>query len=222
MVMKKTIIILLIIAVACGGLYTGLVLYMRSFTKGKVMSTSDDFSGFDCVLVLGAGVRDDGTPSLMLADRLNTGVEIYKNGTVSKLIMSGDHGTDNYDEVNVMKSYAVNRGVLSEDIFMDHAGFSTYESIYRARDIFEAKKIVIVTQSYHLYRALYIAEKLGVDAVGVSADTVSYGGQTYRNFRELAAYGKDFLYCLFGAKPTYLGDSVPVSGDGNVTNDKTR
>lgn len=218
--MKKTIIILIIIAVVCGGLYTGLVLYMRSFAKGKVMSASDDFSGFDCVLVLGAGVREDGTPSLMLADRLNTGIEIYKNGTVSKLIMSGDHGTEDYDEVNVMKAYATERGVKSEDVFMDHAGFSTYESIYRARDIFEAKKIVIVTQSYHLYRALYIAEKLGVDAVGVSADTISYGGQTYRNFRELAAYGKDFLYCLFGAKPTYLGDSVPVSGDGNVTNDK--
>ena len=218
--MKKTIIILIIIAVVCGGLYTGLVLYMRSFAKGKVMSASDDFSGFDCVLVLGAGVREDGTPSLMLADRLNTGIEIYKNGMVSKLIMSGDHGTEDYDEVNVMKAYATERGVKSEDVFMDHAGFSTYESIYRARDIFEAKKIVIVTQSYHLYRALYIAEKLGVDAVGVSADTISYGGQTYRNFRELAAYGKDFLYCLFGAKPTYLGDSVPVSGDGNVTNDK--
>ena len=218
--MKKTIIILIIIAVVCGGLYTGLVLYMRSFAKGKVMSASDDFSGFDCILVLGAGVREDGTPSLMLADRLNTGIEIYKNGTVSKLIMSGDHGTEDYDEVNVMKAYATERGVKSEDVFMDHAGFSTYESIYRARDIFEAKKIVIVTQSYHLYRALYIAEKLGVDAVGVSADTISYGGQTYRNFRELAAYGKDFLYCLFGAKPTYLGDSVPVFGDGNVTNDK--
>lgn len=218
--MKKTIIILIIIAVVCGGLYTGLVLYMRSFAKGKVMSASDDFSGFDCILVLGAGVREDGTPSLMLADRLNTGIEIYKNGMVSKLIMSGDHGTEDYDEVNVMKAYATERGVKSEDVFMDHAGFSTYESIYRARDIFEAKKIVIVTQSYHLYRALYIAEKLGVDAVGVSADTISYGGQTYRNFRELAAYGKDFLYCLFGAKPTYLGDSVPVSGDGNVTNDK--
>lgn len=218
--MKKTIIILIIIAVVCGGLYTGLVLYMRSFAKGKVMSASDDFSGFDCILVLGAGVREDGTPSLMLADRLNTGIEIYKNGTVSKLIMSGDHGTEDYDEVNVMKAYATERGVKSEDVFMDHAGFSTYESIYRARDIFEAKKIVIVTQSYHLYRALYIAEKLGVDAVGVSADTISYGGQAYRNFRELAAYGKDFLYCLFGAKPTYLGDSVPVSGDGNVTNDK--
>ena len=220
--MKKAIIILLVIAVACGGLYTGLVLYMRSFAKGKVMIVSDDFSDYDCVLILGAGVKDDGMPSLMLADRLDTGIGIYKNGTVSKLIMSGDHGTDDYDEVNVMKSYAIERGVLSEDVFMDHAGFSTYESIYRARDVFEAKKIVIVTQSYHLYRALYIAEKLGIDAVGVSADTVVYRGQTYRNFRELVAYGKDFLYCLLEAKPTYLGDPIPVSGDGNVTNDKDR
>lgn len=218
--MKKTIIILIAAAVACGGLYTGLVMYMRSFAKGRVFSAADDFSDFDCILVLGAGVREDGTPSLMLADRLETGIEIYKNGTVSKLIMSGDHGSENYDEVNVMKSYAADRNVKTEDIFMDHAGFSTYESIYRARDVFKAEKIVIVTQSYHLYRALYIAARLGVDAVGVSADTVTYQKQVYRNLREFAAYGKDFVFCALDIKPKYLGEAVPVSGDGNITNDK--
>ena len=172
----------------------------------------------DCAVVLGAGVRD-GKPTPMLKDRLLTGVELYKSGAAKKLIMSGDHGSDEYDEVNIMKSFAVERGVPDEDIFMDHAGFSTYETIYRAREIFEADNIIIVSQKYHLYRALYIAEKLGIKSVGVSADLDTYRGQTKRDLREILARDKDFFKCIFKPKPTYLGDKIPVSGNGNLTND---
>lgn len=133
--------------------------------------------------------------------------------------MSGDHGSTDYDEVNIMKSFAVDRGVPDEDIFMDHAGFSTYETIYRASEIFEADNIIIVSQKYHLYRALYIAEKLGIKSVGVSADLDTYRGQIKRDLREILARDKDFFKCIFKPKPTYLGDKIPVSGDGNLTND---
>ena len=146
----------------------------------------------------------------------------YKNNVSSKIIMSGDHGREDYDEVNLMKNYAIEKGIPSEDIFMDHAGFSTYETMYRAKEIFKAKKVVIVTQNYHMYRALYDAKKLGLDAYGVCSDPRQYVGATYREIREILARDKDFVKCIFKPKPTYLGDEVPVSGNGDITNDKKR
>ena len=119
-----------------------------------------------------------------------------------------------------MKNFAIDKGVPSEDIFMDHAGFSTYESIYRAKEVFEAKKVVIVTQEYHLYRALYISNQLGVEAYGVNSDPRRYVGEAYREVREILARNKDFFSCIFKPKPKYLGEAIPVSGSGDLTNDK--
>lgn len=118
-----------------------------------------------------------------------------------------------------MKSYATSAGIPSGDVFMDHAGFSTYESIYRARDVFLAGKVIIVSQGYHIYRALYIAERLGLEAYGVCADQQIYGGQEYREAREILARVKDFFTAIYKPMPTYLGDTIPVSGDGGLTND---
>ena len=189
-------------------------------TESNIVTLEEgaELSDVDCAVILGAGVRE-GKPTPMLRDRLLVGIDLYKSGAVKKLIMSGDHGSTDYDEVNIMKSFAVDRGVPDEDIFMDHAGFSTYETIYRAKEIFEADNIIIVSQKYHLYRALYIAERLGVKAVGVSADLDTYRGQTKRDLREILARDKDFFKCIFKPKPTYLGDKIPVSGNGNLTND---
>ena len=175
----------------------------------------------DCILVLGCAVKEDGRPSDMLHDRLQRGVALYDLGAAPKLLMSGDHGRKEYDEVAAMKQFAVDAGIASSDIFMDHAGFSTYESIYRAKEIFQADRILIVTQEYHLYRALYIANCLGVDAYGVDADYRTYIGQTMRDLREVLARNKDFLTCIFKPEPTYLGDVIPIFGDGNLTNDDT-
>ncbi len=180
---------------------------------------SVQLEGIDCILVLGCGVREDGTPSDMLHDRLLRGVELYGLGAAPKLLMSGDHGQEHYDEVAVMKQFAMDRDVPSQDIFMDHAGFSTYESIYRAKEIFQADKILIVTQKYHLYRALHIANRLGIEAYGVDADYRTYAGQTARDLREVLARVKDWAKCIFKPEPTFLGDAIPVSGDGNLTND---
>lgn len=172
----------------------------------------------DCILVLGCGVRPDGTPSLMLQDRLQMGLRLYHDGAAPKLLMSGDHGRAEYDEVNAMKAFALESGVPSRDIFMDHAGFSTYESMYRARDVFLVKRLLIVSQGYHLYRAVYDACALGLDAYGVAAEDIAYGGQAGRELREILARNKDFFYCLIKPEPTFLGDSIPIGGNGDLTN----
>ncbi len=175
------------------------------------------YDSVDCVLVLGCLVRDNGVPSDMLYDRIRMGVELYNVGAAPKIIMSGDHGRTDYDEVDAMKKTAIEMGVPSFDIFKDHAGFSTYESIYRAKEIFGADKIIIVSQKYHLYRALYIAEKLGIEAYGVASDYRTYYGKTSREIREILARNKDVISCLMKVKPTYLGESIPLSGSGDVT-----
>lgn len=217
--MKTAICVLLIIAAAGAAAAFGLSAYVKSSAKKYILDANNAGTGYDCILVLGCGVHDT-TPSHMLEDRLLRGVELYKNGVSDKLLMSGDHGRKNYDEVNVMKAFAVDAGIASEDVFMDHAGFSTYESMYRARDVFKAKKILIVTQEYHLYRAIYDARALGLDAYGVVSMPRTYAGQAYRDIREILARDKDFFWSLFKPEPTYLGEAIPVQGDGNLTNDK--
>jgi vancomycin permeability regulator SanA len=132
--------------------------------------------------------------------------------------MSGDHGRKEYDEVNKMKEVAVQNGVPADNVFMDHAGFSTYESMYRARDVFQVEKMVIVTQEYHLYRAVYNARKLGIDAYGFAADRLEY--PIYNDAREALARLKDFFYCIAQPEPTYLGEKISIKGSGNVTDDK--
>ena len=195
--------------------------YVKSVAKERIVTVEKtaNLEDVDCIIVLGCQVRDDGTLSHMLRDRLMRGLEVYHAGAAPKLLMSGDHGRKEYDEVNAMKQYAIENGVPSEHVFMDHAGFSTYETVYRAKEIFEADKVIIITQEYHLYRALYIADKLGLEAYGVSADLNKYAGQSMRDFREVLARCKDWAMCIFKPEPTYLGDSIPVSGNGDVTND---
>lgn len=173
----------------------------------------------DCILVLGCLVYDSGSPSPMLADRLDRGIELYEQGAAPKLLMSGDHGRIDYNEVGAMKQYALDAGIDSEDVFMDHAGFSTYDSIYRSKEVFAADKILIVTQEYHLCRALYIAESLGVEAYGVAAEDHTYAGQSYREVREVLARAKDFALSILQPEPTFLGEVIPVSGSGDLTND---
>lgn len=223
--MKRKPIVLLLTVFAALCLLLGIaVLCVNSHVKrstGAYILTVEEaarLTDMDCILVLGCGVREDGTPSLMLRDRLEVGLALYEAGAAPKLLMSGDHSRTDYDEVNTMKNYVMERGVPSDDVFMDHAGFSTYESMYRARDVFCAEKIIIVSQAYHLYRAVYNARALGLDAYGVAAEDIAYLGQTVRDLREVLARNKDFLYCIFQPEPTFLGEEIPVSGDGDLSN----
>jgi len=219
--LKKILIILVILIVLGAILILGINDYVKASTKNQIIKNNDysNLKDIDCIIVLGAGVWGE-NPSPMLEDRLLEGIKLYENNVAPKIIMTGNHGREEYDEVNVMKKFAMDKGVPSGDIFMDHAGFSTYESLYRAKEIFEAQKIVIVTQEYHLYRALHIANELGIEAYGVASDPRQYVGAAYREIREILARNKDFLQCIFKPEPTYLGEVIPVFGNGNITNDK--
>lgn len=218
----KKIIIIFVTTILLGILLVfGINFYVVFSTKNQIIENIENINlkDIDCILILGAGIWED-KPSHMLEDRLLEGISLYKNGISSKIIMSGDHGREEYDEVNIMKKFAIEKGVPSNDIFMDHAGFATYDSIYRAKEIFKSKKILIVTQEYHLHRALYIANSLGLEAYGVPSNPRKYGGQFFREIREILARNKDFVKCIFKPEPTYLGESIPVSGNGDITNDK--
>lgn len=204
-------------AVAAVALLNGIVIWTAN--SRTVTPESAATYGADCVLVLGAGLKKNGEPGNTLTDRLDTAIALYEAGAAKKLLMSGDHGRESYDEVNLMKQYAVERGVPSRDVFMDHAGFSTYESVYRAQAIFLARRVIIVTQVYHLPRALFIAKGLGLDAVGVRADRRAYVGMTYSYAREIAARVKDCFTTWLKPTPTYLGEPISIAGDGNLTND---
>ena len=223
--MKKKLwitgLILALLAVCGGVLMLSVSGYVVHSTKNQILLSAEaaELQDVDCILVLGCRVYEDGTPSHMLEDRLRRSVELYRAGAAPKLLMSGDHGQREYDEVGAMKQYALAEGVSSQDVFMDHAGFSTYESLYRAKEIFGVEKVIIVTQEYHLHRALQIARALGLEAYGVSADYRSYTGQLMRDIREIMARNKDVLSTIFLPKPTYLGEKIPISGDGDVTND---
>ena len=199
----------------------GINAYVQGSIADRILTPEQaaQLENVDCILVLGCKVKDNGVPSDMLHDRLRRGVELYQSGAAPKLLMSGDHGRTNYDEVAVMKQFAISEGIASSDVFMDHAGFSTYESIVRAKEVFQIKKIIIVTQEYHLYRALYIADALGIEAYGVSSDYRNYAGQSAMDTREVLARVKDFLSCIVKPEPTYGGDAIPIGGDGDQTND---
>lgn len=185
---------------------------------GYIVQSPEDAPHAQCAIVLGAHVYQDGTPSPMLADRLETGVKLYKLGKVDKLLLSGDHGQTTYDEVNVMLDYVLARGVPEEDVFTDHAGFDTYDTMYRARDVFQVETAIIVTQDFHLSRAVYTARTLGLEATGVVADIQPYGSETRAATREVLARMKAILQLhITQPEPKYLGPVIPITGDGRAT-----
>lgn len=189
-------------------------------TRKKIISEVDatKLDNIDCILILGAAIKDH-YPSPMLEDRLLQGISLYEQQASPKILVSGDHINKEYDEVNVMKDYLVGHKIPSQDVFMDHAGISTYDSIYRAKYIFQAKKIIIVTQKYHLYRALYIANSLGIDAYGIPSNQRTYTNQEKREVREIIARCKDFFKSMLKSPSTYLGDTISLVGNGDFTND---
>lgn len=195
-----------------------LIVFATTNSKVYTEDTAQNLSA-DCIIVLGCSVYIDGTPSPFLKDRVTTAVNLYKQGVAPKILMSGDHGQDDYNEVAVMRDTAMELGVPEEDIYMDHAGFSTYETMYRASEIFGIENAVIVTQGFHIHRAVYDAKALGINAKGVKAQNSGYVVLAKNYVREFLARVKDFFYCIAKPEPTYLGDPIDITGDGRVTND---
>ena len=194
-------------------------IYVVNNTKNEIVKEENvsNIEGVDCILILGAGIWGD-KPSPMLEDRLKEGIVLYKQGTTKKIIMSGDHSREDYDEVKIMKEYAESEGVPSEDIFMDHAGFSSYDSVYRAKEIFGVQKMIIVTQKYQLYRSLYIAKKLGIEAYGIESNLRTYPGQVFREIREILARDKDYFKCIMKPEASIMGEKISLDGSGDITN----
>ena len=194
-------------------------IYVVNNTKNEIVKEENvsNIDGVDCILILGAGIWGD-KPSPMLEDRLKEGIVLYKQGTTKKIIMSGDHSREDYDEVKIMKEYAESEGVPTEDIFMDHAGFSSYDSVYRAKEIFGVQKMIIVTQKYHLYRSLYIAKKLGIEAYGIESNLRTYPGQVFREIREILARDKDYFKCIMKPEASIMGEKISLDGSGDITN----
>lgn len=164
-------------------------------------------------LILGARVYADGGLSQMTQDRADTAIDLYNSHKVQRILVSGDHGQKRYDEVNTIKKYLLKKGIPPEDLFLDHAGFDTYDSIYRARDIFHVQSMIIISQDFHLPRAVYIAKSLHVNAIGVIADRQDYGNMTGVLLREKIARVKAFIDVLLHDKPEYLGEPIPITGE---------
>lgn len=193
-------------------------LHIISTTSSRIYAEVQDIPESQTGLVLGAFVYSDGTLSTMLKDRCDSAIILYNAGKIQKILVSGDHGRKEYDEVNSMKNYILNKGVASEDIFTDHAGFDTYDSMYRARDIFKVDSITIITQGFHLPRAVYTAKSLGINAIGFRADLQVYAGGTFTNeLREILSRSKAFIDLLMQNKPVYLGEAIPITGNSELS-----
>ena len=216
---RKSILFFLFLLIIIGIIGTIFInISIINSTKNQIVELNKiENQNYDAILVLGCKVNGN-SPSLMLTKRLEKAYEVYKK-TNTKLLLTGDHGKNNYDEVNVMRDYLLDYGIQEEDIFLDHAGFSTYDSIYRAKYIFGVKKIIIITQEYHMYRALYLANKFDIEAVGIVASDIPQKGVMLKNkIREVLSRDKSFIYGIIKPKSKYLGDKIPIIGNGNVTN----
>lgn len=171
----------------------------------------------DCALVLGAGVGPDHTPSPVLHDRLETALALYRAGRVRRVLVSGDHGRASYDETNTMRRWLEARGVPHRDVFMDHAGFDTYSSMWRAKHVFGATKVIVVTQRFHLARSVYLARAMGMEAEGAAADRRGYRGIVWLEMREVASRTKAALDVATQRRPRHTGPSISLDGDADAT-----
>ena len=210
----------IVISIIVLGIFSFSLNYFVASTGEKyILPEISDLPEIEVVLVLGARVYREGGLSDVLKDRMLTALKLYEKGKVKKFLLSGDHGREEYDEVNAMNDFLLEKGVSAKDIFLDHAGFDTYDSIYRAKEIFEIDSMVIVTQAFHLPRALYVARALGIEAYGFAADRQVYVSARYNELREILARTKSFFDVMLKAKPMYLGEKIPISGDSAKSKD---
>ncbi len=214
--MKKIIFILLTISTVFYFFVIGINLYIVIFSQTYNLHI-DSLPKAESVMILGARVYPDGRLSDMLRDRADTAIEVYRYGKAKKILVSADHGSLKYDEVNAIKNYLLSKSIPKEDIFLDHAGFDTYSSLYRAKEIFDVTSTILTTQNFHLSRAIYIGNSLGIQTYGLSADKQHYIGIFYNQLREVPARFKAYFSILFKAKPKYLGSKIPITGSAETS-----
>jgi SanA protein len=215
----KYAIIVGAIFIVCTTILTSIVTsHIQKFSKSYIFSdTTTQMPNCYTVMVLGASVHRNGEMSLILSDRVDRAIDLYKLGKAKRFLLSGDHGRNDYDEVNSMKNYLLKHGIDSNDIFLDHAGFDTYSSMIRAKEIFNVDSLYIVSQNYHLYRAVYIARQIGLNAFGFTADQREYGGIVKFTVREWFANVKSWIWLKTNHQPTYLGYKIPITGNSRAS-----
>ncbi|MEE0133782.1 MAG: ElyC/SanA/YdcF family protein [Treponema sp.] len=219
--LKVLFLVVFVSGLACGLFVLAINWYMITYTKDFIFHDLSQTPSRHCAMILGAKVYQSGAISHVVRDRAEAAMELYHQGLVEKVLISGDHGRASYDEVNAIKNYIkMMHHIPDQDLFMDHAGFSTYESMYRGRDVFLVEDVAIVSQSFHLPRAVYIARKLGLDAVGYEAKEIQpFTKETWLSWhlRESLARVKSFFLVAFDVLPTYLGKPIPITGDGRAS-----
>ncbi len=198
-----------------------LAIYVFIAIKGNSLTRTQDNlpAKVDCIIVPGASVYNNRTPSPMLQDRLDAAVFLYQQGVSDRILVSGDHREDNYNEPLVMYRYLMDQGIPDQAIFMDHYGLDTYDTIYRAKDVFQVQSAIIATQRFHLQRALFIANGLGLDIYGYRTDFRPYESNVYMHIREIGARLKAVYEVRTGALPLHESSPRPISGDGRHTRD---
>jgi SanA protein len=212
---KRMSLLVFVLILSVLGLNLGIYFYARKHIYKDIDNVPPAYTA----IVLGAGARNHKVSSV-LQDRLETALALYKKGKVKRLLLTGDHGRKEYDEVNTMKDYLVARGVPEKDIFLDHAGFDTYDSMFRAKELFEVRDAIVITQDFHLNRSLFLARNLGLDASGFAADRRVYNGRKYYAFREKFTICKAAFDVLFHSKPRFLGEKIPITGDSSLSFDR--
>ena len=215
--LKRTFRLLVLIVVLAIVALVGIQLYVVNVAKPYLLPNAQSAPQCDAIMVLGAKVYNNGNPSSVLADRLNLACELYAQGKAPKILVSGDHGHIDYDEVNTMRDYLVEKGIPIEDIFMDHAGFNTYDSMYRAKAIFGIKRLLVCTQDFHISRSIYLAHELGIEAYGYPCQDKTVYKRTLLYLREYLARTKAVYDVVISRGPKYLGDPIPISGSGLAT-----
>ncbi|MCB0064208.1 MAG: YdcF family protein [Caldilineaceae bacterium] len=190
---------------------------------GTAIYTAEQVPAQRVAIVFGARVYGNGRLSAMLRDRVDTAVALYQQGKVDKLLVSGDNSHSDYDEPGAMMAYAISQGVLPADIQPDYGGRRTYDSCYRAQAIFQIDAAILVTQEFHLPRALFLCESLGIDAIGVAADRRTYHPRSiaWSEMREVPALVLALVDVIHRAPPPVMGDPIPLFGQGSTAQSST-
>ncbi|MEO7976272.1 ElyC/SanA/YdcF family protein [Flavobacterium sp.] len=219
--MKKYLKISLYISIFVLVAIIAVNLHVTSSTKKYVHYSLRKFPKNDVGIIFGAGINGD-KPSKYLKDRLDAGILLYKAMRINKILLSGDNGSKEYDELTVMKNYCYQHGVDTTKIFIDYAGFDTYSTLYRAKHIFKIKKVTLISQKYHLNRAVYIGRNLGIKTAGYSANKGEYSGYQYVKFREYFSTFKSFCDVLRNREPHFLGNPIDINGESNYSKEDKR
>jgi SanA protein len=206
----------------CSVFAVGANLWVTKYSEPYLFENVRDIPSRHTAIVLGARVHPDGRPSATLADRLHAAIDLYRAGKVRKILVSGDHSAPEYNEVEAMWKWLDERGIPIEDVFLDHAGLRTLDTMERARKVFLVKDAVVCTQEFHLPRSVFLARRAGIDAVGLKADRRRYYHRRWNQVREFAARSVSFFDSyVFHTEPKFLGKEISILGDGRVTQNRS-